>query len=169
MLTHTARGALQMLLSLPVKTRKGRWVLFLLEERMQLSTSTTSETRNESVPLFWFCLPVAFSCELLLLNYLLWEEGSELSCSEETRQRLPLCEMLELSRVLFVKNKSLESFSRILGDPLYLDWVNMVLLLMFYHIFTLSCLCSLVFTHDCGQPSSIRLTTEKVFVFLAQS
>lgn len=140
---------------------------FLLEECMQLSTFTTSETRNESVPLFWFCLPVAFSCELLY--YLLWEEGSELSCSEKTRQRLPLFEMLELSRVLFVKNKSLESFSRILRDPLYLNWVNMVLLLMFCHIFTLSCLCSLVCTPDCGQPSSIRLNVEKVFVFLIQS
>lgn len=58
-----------MLLSLTVKNREGQPILFLLEKYMQLSTSITSEMRDESVPLF--CLPVAFSCELLLLYYLL--------------------------------------------------------------------------------------------------
>lgn len=52
MLAHPARGALQMLLSLTVKNRKGQRFLFLLEKCMQLSTSTASETRDESVPLF---------------------------------------------------------------------------------------------------------------------
>lgn len=61
-----------MLLSLTVKNREGQPILFLLEKYMQLSTSITSEMRDESVPLFCFdCLPVAFSCELLLLYYLL--------------------------------------------------------------------------------------------------
>lgn len=53
----------------------------------------------------------------LLIYYLLWEEGKELSCSEEIRQRLLLRELLKLFWPLFVKNKNLESFTRILGDP----------------------------------------------------
>lgn len=55
--------------------------------------------------------------ELLLLYYLLWEEGRQLSCSEKIRHRLLLGELLKLSWVSFVKNKNLESFSGILGDP----------------------------------------------------
>lgn len=60
--------------------------------------------------LFWLC-------ELFLLYYLLWEEGRELSCSEEIRQRFWLHELLKLFLLLFVKNNNFESFSRILGDP----------------------------------------------------
>lgn len=61
-----------------------------------------------------FCSVLTLSTAFDLLSLV---GGGELSCSEEIRQRLLSHELLKLFWPLFVKNKNLESSSRILGDP----------------------------------------------------
>lgn len=121
MLTHTARGTLQMLLSLTVKTRKGQWVLFLLEERMQLSPPLPQGHEKNRHLCFdsaclWLslvnCCCFIISCERKEVSFpVVKKVGKDCHC----RRRL------NFSWVLFVKNESRESFSSILGDPLYLN------------------------------------------------